>query len=218
MIGGPRIALLVIGDGRDRLQLETLRSLATALGGVLGERTPSGFVEAVFVDDRTHRLGFCGAIQEGWRQLREVHRETDFDFVFHLEEDWRFDRALNLADMVEVLRQDPPVCQVALRRGPVNAYEERAGGVVECWPDEYEERKALVENRYRPYLRHALYFTTNPCLYRWHLVRDEDWPDSPRCEEAFTQAMLAKGRRFALWGPRAGTWITHTGNRTGTGY
>lgn len=213
-----RVALLTIGDGRDDLLEATLASFTHALGRPHGDLL-GAFAAHVHVDDRKHRLGFGGAIASGWQRLRELGR--DIDYVFHLEEDWRFDRPVDLDQLAGVLACDPPLAQIALRRGAVNAYEQRAGGVVECWPDEYAEAQCLVPpGRYVWYLRHGLYFTTNPCLYHRTLIERNDWPTTAGSERAFTEQLRERGRTFGLMGPRAGgTWVTHTGTiRTGGGY
>lgn len=212
----PRVALLVIGDGRDKLHDATIRSFADAISA-------HGFQvldPIVRVDDREHALGFCGAIQEGWRRLR-ISTGAEFDYVFHLEEDWRFDRPVDLAAMADLLDAYPALAQVALRRNAVAPAEIKAGGLVELWPDEYLDKCLDGDERALeyPWLDHGLYFTTNPSLYRASLL-DRAWPNGPGCEEAFSRALIADGFRFAMWGSRrGGPWITHTGKtRTGTGY
>lgn len=200
----------MIGDGRDKLRIATLASFFSAV-------SVDELAVVVSVDDREHRLGFCGAIREGWDRLRAL---PDWDYVFHLEEDWRFDRPLSLARMIDVLDSDSLLAQVALRRHAVNPEERKAGGVVEMWPDEYVEKTLIDEGWASDYLEHGLYFTTNPCVYRRDIVEHFDWPKGPACEAAFTTAVRDLGGRFALWGSRAGgPWITHTGTiRTGKGY
>jgi len=212
----PRVALLTIGDGRDHLLARTTASLYEHVA------PPEAWATHVHVDDRAHRLGFAGAIRRGWEILRALE---GFEYVFHLEEDWLFDRDVDLAGMARLLREYPALAQVALRRNAVNAQERLAGGVVEMWPDEYLE-KALTTvvlsdgtvGRIE-WLEHGLYFTTNPCLYPVELIEHRLWPDTPGSEAAFTAELLRLGYRFALWGPRKGTWVTHTGHdRTGVGY
>jgi len=212
----PKIALLVIGDGRDHLKAATIRSFARAtIEGPLA-------LIVVEVDDREHRLGFGGAIRHGWDLLRA--RREDFDYVFHLECDWRFDRPIDLAAMAGLLKGDPRLAQVALRRGPVNAAEWDTGGVVEAWPHMYDDAEYWgpeTPDTSCPYLDHGLYFTTNPSLYPRRLIERLDWPEGDRSEATFTTICLQAGLRFALWGSRAGgAWITHTGThqRIGTGY
>lgn len=207
------IALLTIGDGRDDLLAATLDSLAHALdrepGDVLG-----AFTCHVHVDDRRHRLGFCGAIAEGWRRLREL---DGWEYVLHVEEDWRFTRALNLDAMGYLLECQPDLVQIALRRNPVAPAELAAGGVVELWPEQYADR-ALGELRW---LEHVLFFTTNPSLYRRDLL-GYTWPSSAPggCEAQFGERLKADGWRFAYWGERSDPpWVEHTGTiRTGRGY
>jgi hypothetical protein len=259
----PRIALLTIGDGRDDLLADTLASLGDRLGAslphvararmaeldlglplagggahVIQGAGPWPFAAYVHVDDRSHELGFGGAIAAGWRALTDS--AWAFDYVLHVEEDWRFDRPVDLVGMAALLDCAPELAQVALRRNAVNPAELAAGGLVELWPDEYTDAwldvvvapaavvsvtsagDALVESTIRRlhWLEHGLFWTTNPSLYRYELMR-HGWPAGARSEEAFTSALKARGHRFAFWGQRAdGPWVTHTGDhrRQGAGY
>lgn len=208
----PRVALLVIGDGRDALKQDALESFVRhAQGAHVGP--------IVEVDDRYHALGFCGAIQEGWARLRERAPSTPFDYVFHLEEDWLFLRDFALDRMCDLLDLHPSVAQVALRRGAENDAERDAGGLIGLWPDEYHDKRLIdpgdVEH---DWLEHGLFFTTNPSVYRASLI-EHSWPTAPRCEEVFGRRLIDTGRRFAFWGSRRDEpWIKHTGKRQGTGY
>jgi hypothetical protein len=215
----PRVALLTIGDGRDECLRDTLASFAAHVTGF-------ALVEHVHVDDRDHRLGFGGAIREGWRRLREL---DGFDYIWHLEEDFTTLRPIDLGALALILELQPEVVQVALRREPVNDPERRAGGVVEMWPDAYADRclpRAFAWGDpygLRPYrlawLEHELYFTTNPSLYRRELIDDHDWLDVPGSERAMTMRLLTAGARFALWGDRDDAPLArHTGERQGKGY
>lgn len=208
----PRIALLVIGDGRIALQADTMNSW-------LAHATEYDSKRCVVVDDSHHLLGFCGAIRYGWERLREDG--PAFDYVFHLEEDWRFEQAFSIAHMARVLDTEPQVCQVALRRGAVPGENEP---VIERFPLEFVDRSTGLIGLGRParmqeWLEHRLFLTTNPCLYRRRLIDEYEWPPPPRCEAAFTETLLADGATFAYWGARDDDpWITHMGERRGTGY
>lgn len=208
----PRIALLVIGDGRTALQVETVSSwLAHA------EEYEQG--RCVVVDDSHHLLGFCGAIRYAWQRLRE--EGPSYDYVFHLEEDWRFERAFSIAHMARVLDTEPQVCQVALRRGAVPGEDTP---IIERFPLEFVDRATGLIGLGRParrqeWLEHRLFWTTNPSLYRASLLAEYEWPGPPRCEAAWTETMRSEGHTFAYWGDRHDApWITHTGERTGHGY
>lgn len=157
------------------------------------------------------RRGFAGAIQTGW-----AHLPADAGYVWHLEDDFQFTRPVDLTAMQRVLDCHPHVVQLALRRQPWNDEERLAGGIVEQWPDQYEDRR----DGDAEWLEHRLFFTTNPSLYRADLCR-RGWPDAPRSEETFTQQILEDpNARFAFWGARdSGEWVKHVGvERVGCGY
>lgn len=210
----PRIALVLIGDGRDDLRKATIASWhAQAREYDLGP--------LINVDDRMHLLGFCGAIRYAWDRLRELDPHS-FDYVFHLEEDWLFDRAFSIAHMARVLQTEPQVCQVALRRGQAPAETE---AIIDRFPANFRDRHTGILGLGRPvrtqaWLEHRLFWTTNPSLYHRSIFEDWDWPEQPRCEARFTDTMLSESRTFGYWGDRDDApWITHTGRaRTGHGY
>lgn len=207
----PRVALLTISDRPDLLEA-TLDSLAHALGRDHGDLL-GAFTGHVHVDDREHRLGFAGAIREGWRRLREL----DADYVLHVEDDWRFDRRVPIARMAELLDWRPELAQIALLRGRVPGEHAE---LVETWPAEYHQRwRAYPNGGTLPYLEHDLYWTTNPSLYRMLTVRMRDWPPGTNSERRFTGQLTADGYRFACLGSGE-PWVIHTGDdrREGKGY
>jgi hypothetical protein len=224
----PRIALLLIGDGRDELREQTCMSF---LSQVYGYRL--GYV--VEVDDRQHRMGFGGAIRTGWHYLAMALRDASlegtpppFDYVFHLEEDWLFLEAIDLRWLAAMLAGSatpkrsalPTLAQAALKRGPVNSVERKAGGLVEQWPEEYADSGTITpEAGGVPYLTHRLFFTTNPSLYRASLMT-LGWPEGPASERAFTELLLSLGYSFGYYGAREHPpTVEHLGAvRTGLGY
>lgn len=202
----PRIALLVIGDGRTSLHAATIRSWHA-------RAREYDLTRLHTVDDSLHLLGFCGAVRYGWERLREDG--PPFDYVFHLEEDWIFNRVFSVAHMTRVLDTEPQVAQVALRRGA----EPQELPVVERWAEDFTDRATENRTRSQAWLEHRLFFTTNPSVYRRQLVEAYEWPEPPRCEAAFTETLVTEGATFAYWGDRCDEpWITHTGTRTGHGY
>lgn len=207
----PRVALLVVGDGRTQLQAATIKSWHA-------HARHYDLARMITVDDSHHLLGFCGAIRYGWQRLREDG--PPYDYVFHLEEDWQFRRPFSVAHMTRVLDTEPQVAQVALRRGA----EPREVPVVDRWPDEFTDRTTGMLGlglpvRTQEWLEHRLFWTTNPSVYRRQLVEEHDWPEAPRCEAAFTETLVSEGVTFAYWGDRDdAAWIKHTGTRIGHSY
>lgn len=237
------IALVVFTDGRDECLGRTLMSARDHLKGPItrrivvhdGPAPPANvthMIDALLGDRALHiahrqRLGFGGTIAAAWRWVDEYVREP---FVFHLEDDFVFNRDVDLNTMARVLDRYPYLVQLALRRQPWNDEERAAGGIVELHPEAYTDREVdtwtdpswpgeLPERAVR-WLEHRLFFTTNPSLYRRDLC-ELGWPVEDRSEGKFTHRLLeADDVRFGFWGARdSGEWVEHIGNeRVGTGY
>lgn len=216
------IALLVFTDGRLDLLAQTLASADEMLNGpitariiVNDEPNVSDELEDIYgeryaIHKAPTRRGFAGTIGHAWAHL------PGCDYVFHLEDDFTFNRRVDLDGMVTVLDTHPHLVQLALRRQPWNDAERAAGGLVELWPDLHEEH-SLGEYRW---LEHRLFFTTNPSLYRRSLTR-HGWPLCDRSEAAFSESLFTDpALRSAFWGDRAsGEAVHHIGiERRGTGY
>lgn len=197
------VALLFISDGRDEYMARTLASVAANLPPVDLQ---------IHVDDRGHKLGFAGAIAEGWQRILR----TQAEWVVHLEADFTFNETVDLAGMIALLERHPHLAQVALKRQPWNEEEKAAGGIVELHTDdftEYQDKQAI-------WTEHRRFFTTNPSVYSTRLCR-LGWPMEKHSEGVFTHRLIADPMlSFAFWGakfdpPR----VEHIGNgRAGHGY
>lgn len=155
--------------------------------------------------------GFTKAIRSAWHH--EQRRLDGAPYIFHLEEDFTFDRDIDLAEMAKVLEHEPKLAQVALLRGPFFPPEHAAGGIIQEDPKAY----TAATDGERTWLEHRKFFTTNPCLYRRSLLKT-GWPMQRNSEVAMTKVLIRKGYRFAFLGD--GTpWVAHIGEvRTGLGY
>lgn len=223
------IALLVITDGRKDCITRTIPSALEQLDDRLvterwiyddsGDSAHRAWLADTFprfqlVWHPAGRQGFGGAIREAWHILRARSNEP---FVFHLEDDFTFNRTVDLPAMLGVLVDHPHLVQLALRRQPWNPQECAAGGIVEQHPHDYIDRTDGTNH----WLEHRRFFTTNPSLYRRSLCH-EGWPDVEHSEGHFGIDLLAKHPdwRFGFWGARdSGEWVTHIGHqRNGTGY
>jgi hypothetical protein len=167
----------------------------------------------VAVSHTRKRLGFAGTIQRGWSM---IHPEADY--VFHLEDDFVPNGAVDLDAMIDVLDANPHLTQVVLKRQPWSPEERAAGGIVEMWPDEYVECGDEVDGQWS---EHRLFWSTNPCVYRT-AITEFGWPDAPDSERQFTERVLADAEdwRFAFWGSKLDPpAVTHIGeHRVGEGY
>ena len=149
--------------------------------------------------------GFCGATAAGWRFASEPGPE----FVFWLEDDFLFERALDLRSLAEVLEANEHLTQMGLMRGPANDLEEAAGGCVALRPDLYEARDGWLESR----TNHS----TGCSLMRREFMAEHPWPEYENCEGRFSIDMLAAGFTFGVWG-MGEPWVQHVGVRAGSGY
>lgn len=196
------LCLLLIDDGREDYLSRCLASLESAQDAI---------DETVTVQDPNHVLGFAGAIERGWEQVRAL----DCDWVFHVEGDFTFPTRPPLEGMIALLREREDLAQVALKRQAVNQRELAAGGVVEADPDDFATHYSNVA----VWTEHRRFFTTNPSVYPASLC-ELGWPQGPRSEGRFTHDLLDRGYSFALWGgkfdpPR----VQHIGMaRAGRGY
>lgn len=220
------VVLLVITDGRRDCITQTIPSALANLHGPISRQViydDSGnpyhrdWLAETFPDfeqiNGGPRQGFGGAIQAAWRFLAP----TDETYCLHLEDDFTFNRPVDLTDMALVLDHHPDLVQLALRRQPWGPEEEAAGGFIAMHREDFTER----EWRGHRWLSHRRFFTTNPSLYRTDLIRQEPWPDGDRSEGIFTHRLLTDPRvTFGYWGGfDSGEAVHHIGReRVGSGY
>jgi hypothetical protein len=187
----PKLALMVITDGRwDYLQ-RTLESAAVALDWPWHQKilvddsgeekgfSPDGFE---FVKN-TPRRGLAGAIQSGWDAL-----DKDIDYVFHLEDDFIFPDLVDIELMIEILEYEPELAQVALLRQPWSPEEQQAGGIYSIEPERFKQKYGFVQQSHL--------FTFNPCLYPIGVARDYQ----AGLEAELTADLLADDWRFGYLG------------------
>lgn len=182
------IGLLVISCGRPGYLATTLDSAARNLPGINGPklivddsgstemqkmlRTLDGYDTAFHTENR----GLSAAIQTGWDLL------DDCDYIFHLEDDFTFPRAVDVKSIAKRLDAIPELAQLALVRQPWSPEEHAAGGIIHLDPDAYVPREGYEE--------HVKLFTLNPCVYpRW--VTELGWPEGGG-EREFTDRLLGK--------------------------
>lgn len=223
-----RTTLALFTDGRKECIEAAIPSALANLVGLDGDRcifddsadpaysawlhnrfSPDGFV----VFPALVRQGFGGAIRRAWPILAAGSDE----FVLHLEDDFTFNRQVDLVTMAHTLSCRPYLVQMALRRQPWNEAERAAGGIVEQHPEDFAEVSNGTRTRW---LEHRRMFTTNPSLYRRSLC-SRGWPDGAESEGRFGIDLFADPSvRCGYWGGRSsGEAVTHIGReRVGSGY
>lgn len=230
------IAVTVMTDGRDELLAQTVESLLANVTGPItrltiyddtGDQDHHAFLQDTYGPEGfgviwhpAGRQGFGGAIRTVRAWLDE---NTDEPWQMSSEDDFVFERNVDLAAMVRVMEERPYLTQMALVRQAWNEQEIQAGGLLEANPCAYSQHTDGVNW----WLQHRLYWTTNPSLFRRSLL-SLGWPEGDNSEGRFHLRLMADGTPeragrdlwSAHWGKRDdGRWITHVGSqRVGTGY
>ena len=227
LVAEPTVTLVVHTDGRRDYISKSIPSLLANVSGPIVKRVifddsgdpaykawlkdqfgPLGF----FIVGPDTRLGQAGSMHAMWSYL---DRKCATDFVFQTEDDFLYDRPVELIPMMDTLDANPHLRQLALLRAPYYPRElEATEPNILAWPMESHE---LKNDRPHPFLEHRNYFTFNPCLFRRSLCR---LPMPIRKAETGFTDMLNRDpdSRFGLWGSGE-AWTTHIGaERVGTGY
>lgn len=156
-------------------------------------------------------VGFGAHVRRLWNHAGD----TDAQWLFTVEEDFTFNRPVDLGELALVMNHQPHLVQMALRRQAWFPKELAAGGVVEQHPDKYTDHSDGVAH----WLEHRLFFTTNPALVRIEWIRRHPWPPVAHSESVFSRKVLRSRVRAGYWGARTDApWVTHDGERVGTGY
>lgn len=175
--------------------------------------------EVDYIEHHGKRLGFGGTIRDTWQNLDKI--SGTYDYIFHLEDDFIFNRPVNLDDLILILKKNPSMAQVSLLRQPWNQNEIDAGGVWQQWPDHFIEESINGPNGKLHYLNHKEWFSTNPSVYpKW--VASLGWPEGSDSEGRFwdekllTRNLLSCSCFGSKTDPPA---VTHIGAvQVGTGY
>lgn len=223
------IMLALTTDGRRECIERTIASLLERISGIDGPRIifddsgdpdyvrwlretfiPQGFE----VGHSGERLGQGEALARMWHYIATSPSLARHEYCFHCEDDFLFERDVDLLELAAVLEARPYLAQMALLRQPWFPGEIRAGGIIERDPEAY----TAVRDGEREWREHRLWFTLNPNLHRRELCELER-PTGYKHEWHFSRALCKdEAVRFGLWGD--GTpWVTHIGQeRVGRGY
>jgi hypothetical protein len=156
--------------------------------------------------------GFTGAMVALWRYLGT--RSWPYDYALLTEDDFVFERDVELGPMIRTLAENDHLVQVALLRGAFYQAERDAGGILGHPIEEFEAAGDDAVG----WLEHRRFFTLNPTLVRRSLFGTR-WPVAEHSEAVFGRQLFAdKAARSALWG-HGETWVRHLGEvRAGAGY
>lgn len=205
------VGVLTTGD-RSTLA-DTVQSIDANVSGPIGRKV-------ILVDGDTlpsidgwetvrlgRRLGYAKAV----RAAHKVLLGSGQQWVFWSEDDFTFDRPVDLCDMQVAMNADSALLQVSLMRQAWYDHELVAGGVVAADPRSF--------TKHPTHLSHRAYWTQNPHLCRRMLLAEHVWPSGRDSERRFADLVFGgRGTRAGIWGDGS-PWVTHIGNeRAGHGY
>jgi hypothetical protein len=147
----------------------------------------------VFVHEDVKREGMCAAHAHCWRHAAE----SEYEWVFHIEEDQVILRPTSLYNIAGVLLDTQDLAQMALVRCPWGAEIEH-GGYIPQTPSWYTRRRRGGNE----WIETTRNWATAPALFRTGLAREFHWDTRPGCETEIGQRILAKypHAKFGLWG------------------
>lgn len=221
------VTLVVHTDGRREYIARSVPSLVEQVRGPIvrrvfyddsGDPAYKSWLEQEFgrhgfyVVGPDKRLGYTGSMQAMWSYLR---RRCQTGYVFQTEDDFLYDVPVDLDPMIDLLRDQPHLSQLALLRHAYYPRELEAGGIIAEHPEAYQRR----EEGDARWLEHRLYWTCNPSLFRRSLCSTHPWPTAKSSERAFTDTLNRDpSNRMAYLG-HGQELVTHIGaERAGTGY
>lgn len=188
----------IVNDCKDKEFQDKLQPLADYLGfTIIHNHNPKGF---------------AGAYNTAFANI-----DKDSDYCFILEDDFTFLERVDIKLMIGLLKNNPHLCQIALKRQAWHEAEKNAGGICEQWPNLYEDH----ENDYGiKWTEHRNFFTTNPSLIpNW--VFSQEWPLVGQSERVFSNRLFEDPavKSAYLGGKFDPPKVNHIGEvRNGKGY
>lgn len=157
-------------------------------------------------------LGFTSSMDRLWGYLNS--RTWPFDYAFLVEDDFLFERDVDLDAMIQALEANPHLVQMALLRDACYPAEREKGGILGHPIDAFDPAGADGS----AWLEHQRFFTLNPTLIPRRIL-GEPWPRTQHSEAVFGRRLFEDpDRRAALWGTGE-PWVRHLGEvRAGAGY
>lgn len=136
------------------------------------------------------------------------------DYVFATEDDFIFNRTVNVQKMARILHCEPHLTSLTLKRNPWSPEEINAGGQIELSPLEYTERSCPSGH----WVQHRHLFSFNPSLIRSEALQIALTAPS-MLEAGITEALQYEQWWFAYYGKRDDPpRCEHIGHARSSGY
>ena len=194
-----RVGLVIITNGRKDCIARTIPSIEAQI--------KPGFVEKLICDDSGDpaygawlkatfpgyvvydhkRLGHGPAVAYALRRAAQM----EVNWVFFCEDDYEFERDVDLEALAQQMRDNPRVTQMVIRRQGWFPAEVEAGGMIERYdPALFTERSQNGST----WIEHRQFYSLNPHLVRRSFIATHRWPERPNSEHPVWVAAVPRGR------------------------
>ncbi|MEV7013291.1 hypothetical protein [Streptosporangium sp. NPDC051022] len=220
------IPMIVLTNGRADC---IIQSLPSATGNVVGVGSVTIVDDSGDTDYRawlTEEFPGCAIVPVAeqaagyWRAMQTVWRlAADAPHVFFVEDDFTFNRPVDLAELAAVLDTYDHLTQVALLRQPWFGNEHHHGGLIEALEAQGQLFEECTDGHFW-WIEHRAGFTGNPSLLPARTLA-KPWPEGAWSESRFGRQLFKnRAARGAYWGRRSDPpAVTHVGHeRAGYDY
>ena len=211
--GADQIVAAVLTTGDRPTLADTISSLDAQVSGPIGRKVVlvDGTATPSFDGWETITLGRRLGYSKAMRAAHKALLGSGQPWVFWSEDDFTFDRPVDLSELQAAMSADRHLVQMSLMRQSWYDNEIEAGGVVAADPDAFTGHDT--------HLTHRAYWTANPHLTCRSVLAEHEWPVGRDSEQQFARRVFAEpSRRAGVWGDGA-SWVTHIGDeRAGHGY
>jgi hypothetical protein len=224
-VGPFSVGLVIITNGR--------RDCIEATVASLKERVKPAFTERLICDDSGDPK-FARWLQETFPDFvvyahphlghgpavafaRRRAAQMGTPWVFFSEDDYEFNRPIDLEAIARQMIEHPSVAQMVIRRQGWFPSEIEAGGMIERFdPGLFTERSQNGTT----WIEHRQFYSLNPHLTRRSFIAAHPWPARPNSEHHFGRALFSRPNVSAgIWGAKGDEpWARHFGERVGSGY
>lgn len=136
-------------------------------------------------------MGLAKTVQDAWTSVPSY-----IDYIFHLEDDFIFNKTPQFEKMISILELMPHLSQMLLLRQPVNTEEEIFGGYIQQFTNEYDQ--CSLENFY--WIENNRFFSLNPSIIPRKIFEKYSWPTGNEAE--MTAKLNEDGFRHGIWGKK----------------
>jgi glycosyltransferase involved in cell wall biosynthesis len=222
-----KLALVVLTNGRRDCIERTIPSLeeyvsplpaqdphARIIVDDSGDRAYGAWLEERFAGFDVYPVDRSRGYAAAMRRAIALGTAGDADWLFFTEDDFVYQRPVDLRAIAAAMDAEPRLAQVVLRRQAWFPSERKAGGMIERFdPALFTQRDGYIE--------HRVFWSGNPHLVRTSFLRRHPWPLGDDSERRFGRTAFGDPRvSVALWGRRDDVpWVEHIGAvRVGSGY